>query len=113
MIIEVQRRAHVQKMTYEDFEQRIRDGEIDARTPVRFEVVTGREFVPAGTLELFQALADPRHMAFRRNLSRPGIPFVTAILVGIQVRIYLSSWAPEAKDFLEEDLTNWGPAILE
>lgn len=113
MIIEVQRRAHVQKMTYEDFEQRIRDGEIDARTQVRFEVVTGRDFVPAGTLELFQALADPRHMAFRRNLSRPGIPLVTAILIGIQFRIYLSSWAPDAKDFIEEDLTNWGPAILE
>jgi membrane associated rhomboid family serine protease len=113
VIIEVQRRSHVQQMTYEDFEERIRDGEIDARTHVRFEVVTGAEFVPAGDLELFQALADPRHMAFRRNLSRPGIPIVTAILIGLQVRIYLSSWAPDTKTFLQEDLTNWGPAILE
>ena len=113
MIIEVQRRSHVQQMTYEDFEQRIRDGEIDARTHVRFEVVTGEGFVPAGELELFQALADPRHMAFRRNLSRPGVPIVTAILIGLQVRVYLASWAPETKAFLQEDLTNWGPAILE
>jgi membrane associated rhomboid family serine protease/tetratricopeptide (TPR) repeat protein len=113
VIIEVQRRSHVQQMTYEDFEQRIRDGEIDARTRVRFEVVTGEDFVPAGDLELFQALADPRHMAFRRNLSRPGIPIVTAILIGVQIRVYLSSWAPEAKLLLQEHLTNWGPAILE
>lgn len=113
MIIEVQRRSHVQQMTYEDFEQRIRDGEIDSRTRVRFEVVTGEDFVPAGELELFQALADPRHMAFRRNLSRAGIPIVTAILIGVQIRIYLASWAPDTKTFLQEDLTNWGPAILE
>lgn len=113
MIIEVQRRTHVQQMTYEDFEQRIRDGEIDGRTQVRFEVVTGDDFVPAGDLELYQALADPRHMAFRRNLSRTGIPIVTAILIGLQVRIYLSSWGPSTELWLQDALTNWAPAILE
>ena len=113
MIIDVQRRSHIQQMTYEDFEQRIRDGEIDAGTRVRFEVVTGDAFVPAGELELFQALADPRHMAFRQNLSRSGIPIVTALLVGVQIRIYLASWAPDVKIILQEQFTNWGPAILE
>ncbi len=113
MIIEVQRRTHVQQMTYEDFEQRIRDGEIDGRTQVRFEVVTGDRFVPAGELELFQALADPRHMTFRRNLSRTGIPIVTALLIGLQIRVYLASWGPTTELWMEEQLTNWAPAILE
>ena len=41
MIIEVKRRDHVQRMTYDEFEARIQDGEIAADTPVRFDAVTG------------------------------------------------------------------------
>jgi membrane associated rhomboid family serine protease len=113
LIVEVQRRTRVQQMPYEDFERRIRDGEIDARTPVRFELVTGTEFVPAGDLELFQALADPRRMAFRKNLLTRGVPIITALLVGVQIRIYLTSWSPDTDLWLQETFTNWAPAIYE
>lgn len=113
MIIEVQHRDHVQRITYEDFEQRIIEGEIRAETRVRFELVTGDEFWPAGQLELFSELANPHRMAFRRNLSKPGLPILTAILVGLQVRIYGWSWIPESELWMQEHLTNWAPAILE
>lgn len=113
MIIEIQRSRHIQRMTYEEFEVRIRDGEIPPETLVRFEVVTGEEFVPARTLELYEVLVNPQSLAFRRNLTRVGVPIVTAILVGIQLRIYLLSWAPGAEDFLQEEFTNWAPGILE
>lgn len=113
MLIEVKRRDHVQRMTYEDLEQRILEGDITARTPVRFELVTGDRFVPAGELELFQALADPSLMAFRRNLKQRGTPIVSALLVGVQLRIYLGSWSPGAEGWLQEHWTNWAPAILE
>ena len=113
VLIEVKRKGHVQRMTYEEFEQRIVEGDIQARTPVRFELVTGDRFKPAGELELFQALADPSKMAFRRNLSRRGLPIVTALLVGIQLRIYLASWNPSMETWLQQQLTNWAPAILE
>ncbi len=113
MLIEVKRRGHVQRMTYEELEARIIEGDVHASTPIRFELVTGDEFRPAGELELFQALADPDAMAFRRNLTQPGLPIVTAILVGVQLRIYLASWAPGAESWLQQDFTNWAPAILE
>ena len=113
MLIEVKRQGHVQRMTYEEFEQRIVEGDIQARTPVRFELVTSDRFLPAGELELFQALADPSKMAFRRNLSGRGLPIVTALLVGVQLRIYLASWNPGAETWLQQELTNWAPAILE
>lgn len=113
MLIEVKRRGHVQRMTYEELEQRIIEGDIVARTPVRFDLVTGDRFLPAGELELFQALADPSRMAFRANLSHRGMPIVTALLVGVQLRLYLASWSPEAESWLQRELTNWAPAILE
>jgi membrane associated rhomboid family serine protease len=112
-MVEIQRSRHIQRMSYEEFETRIRDGEIPPTTLVRFEVVTGDEFVPAGQLELYQVLVNPHSLAFRRNLTRVGVPIITAILVGIQLRIYLLSWAPGAEIYLQETFTNWAPGILE
>ncbi|MDP6935073.1 MAG: rhomboid family intramembrane serine protease, partial [Myxococcota bacterium] len=111
--MEVRRKTHVQRMTYEEFETRIRDGEIGEQTPVRFEVVTGDEFVLAGTLELYQALRDPRQMAFRRSLTRLGVPLVTALIVGVQIRIYLVSWFPGVEGWLQSEWSNWAPGIME
>lgn len=113
MIIEVRRGGRVQRITYEDFEARIREGDIRADTPVRFALITGEEFRPAGELELFEALADPEAAAFRENLTRVGMPLATAILVGIQLRIYLLSWAPDAAPWMQTRLTSWNPAVLE
>lgn len=113
MIIELQRSGHIQRMVYEEFESRVRDGEISPEVLVRFEAVTGDEFVPAGTLELYGELVDPGRRAFRDQFRRRGLPLVTAILVGIQIRIYLLSWVPGAEDLLQLDFTNWAPGILE
>ena len=100
-------------MVYEEFERRVRDGEIPASLPVRFEAVTGDQFVPVGELEFYSQLVDPGRRAFRERMSRPGLPILTAILVGIQLRIYLASWAPGADDWLQDAWTNWAPGILE
>ncbi|MDG1479123.1 MAG: rhomboid family intramembrane serine protease [Myxococcota bacterium] len=113
MIVEVKRKSHIQQMTYEDFEERIRDGEIPPETMVRFEVVTGEHFRPVRELELYHALADPQRMAFRKRLTKVGIPLVTCFLVGIQIRIYMISGLNGAEDWLEQNLTNWAPGIIE
>ena len=113
MIVEVRYGDRVQRMTYEDFERRIRDGDVRASTLVRYPLVTGDAFRAAGELELFQALADPEALAFRRNLTTPGLPLATALLVGVQIRVYLWSWAPGLKRWLEAEATNWTPAVLE
>ena len=113
VIIELKRSGHIQRMVYEEFENRVRDGEIPPEVLIRFEAVTGDEFVPAGKLELYGELIDPGRRAFRDQFTRRGIPLVTAILVGIQIRIYLLSWVPGAEDLLQLDYTNWAPGILE
>lgn len=113
MIVEIQRKSHVQMMTYQDFEERIRDGEVDPKTMVRFEVITGDAFRPVGELELYQSLADPQRQAFRRNMMRRGVPIVTALLVGVQIRIYLMSWLGGQEEWLKYSFYNWAPAIIE
>jgi len=113
VIIELQYRGHIQRMVYEEFETRVRDGEISPDVPVRFDAVTGDQFVPVGTLELYRELVNPQRRAFREKLLRPGVPLITAILVGVQIRIYLMSWAPGAEEWLETAWTNWAPGILE
>ena len=113
VIIELQYSGHTQRMVYEEFERRVRDGEVPPELPVRFEAVTGDHFVPVGDLELYAQLVDPGRRAFRERMSRPGLPIVTAVLVGIQLRVYLASWAPGADDWLQSAWTNWAPGILE
>ena len=113
VIIELQYSGHTQRMVYEEFERRVRDGEVPPELLVRFEAVTGDQFVPVGELEFYGQLVDPGRRAFRDRMSRPGLPILTAILVGIQLRIYLASWAPGTDDWLQDSWTNWAPGILE
>ena len=44
MLVEVQQGNQILQLAYEEFEARVVDGESDARTLIRFEVVTGNEF---------------------------------------------------------------------
>ena len=113
VIIELQRPGYIQRILYEEFEARVRDGEIPPTLPIRFDAVTGENFVAAGELEFYRELVNPGRRQFREQLTRRGIPLATAILVGIQIRIYLASWAPGVEDALQRDFTNWAPAVLE
>jgi rhomboid protease GluP len=113
MVVEIQRGGHVQRLSYEDFEERVRDGLIDEHAQLRISAVTGAEFRRAGDLELFQELADPGRVAFRRALTRPGMPLATAVLVGIQLRLWWLTWSPERSGWMLDQLTNWEPGVVE
>jgi len=103
----------VERISMEEFEERVRDGEIPPDMEIRIEVVTGEDFVPAGNLELYEALADPGMRAFRASLVQAGVPLVTIVLIGVQVRLYLLSKVPKGASFLLDNAPNWAPAILE
>lgn len=112
MSIELQRETGVETLPFDEFERLVRQGEVPPETLVRMEVLTGKDFKPVGELELYLTLADPEDLAYARRL-RNDPPVVTALLVGIQLRIYLWSKAPGAGDWLVDNVTNWAPAILE
>jgi rhomboid protease GluP len=110
--IEVKGALGVDTLTFEDFERRVRQGEFDGETLVRMDVLTGRDFRRLGELEIYQTLADPEDLAWSKRL-RHGAPLMTALLVGLQIRIYLWSKAPGSADWLVDHATNWAPAVLE
>lgn len=113
MIVEIKRSGFVQKLAFDEFELRVRNGEVPADTLIRFEPVTGEAFRPAGELEFFRETADPDRLAFRRNLSRTGLPIVTALMVGLQLRVFVWGHAADRRGFLMEHFANWGPAAFE
>lgn len=73
-------------LAWEEFEDRIRSGRVDASTQVRFPPATGDAFVAAGTLELYGDLQDDDRSRFaaRFTFRRPAwvtLATVTALLV--------------------------------
>lgn len=113
MIVEIKRSGFVQRLGFDEFERRVRDGEVPADVLVRFEPVTGDAFKPAGELEFYRETADPDRLAFRRNLTRVGLPLVTALMVGLQLRVFVWSLGTDRKLWLQEHFANWGPAVFE
>ena len=113
MIVEIKRSGFIQRLGFDEFERRVRNGEIPPDTFIRFDPVTGVEFRPAGDLEFFQEAADPDRLAFRKNLTRMGLPIVTALMVGMQARVFFWGSTPDRRNFLMEHFANWGPAAFE
>jgi len=113
VIVWIKRSGFVQQLAFDEFEARVRDGEVPAETLIRFEPVTGEDFRAAGELEFYREAADPDRLAFRRNLSRAGLPLVTALMVGLQLRVFVWGSAPGRSSFLMEHFANWGPAAFE
>lgn len=99
-------------LSYEDFEERVRRGEIGPEIELCYPEVTGRDFLPVGELELYQILSNPEQRRFEARL-RNGIPLATALLVGLQVRIFFLGKLPGGEDLIISHFTNWAPAVLE
>ncbi len=113
MIVDLKMDGALTRLTYDEFERLVRDGQLPPDAEIRFEAATGDRFVPLRTLELYRDLVDSDQMVFRRGLKERGLPLVTAILVGVQFRIYLWSKLPGGDSWLLERFANWAPAALE
>jgi rhomboid protease GluP len=75
-------------LSLEEFEARVRQGLITPSTPVRFPVLTGEQWVDARELELFRRLYAPARIHFTRAFSLGRFPWLTAVLVVLQVVLY-------------------------
>ncbi|MFH1469835.1 MAG: rhomboid family intramembrane serine protease [Pseudomonadota bacterium] len=112
-MVELQYDGRTVRYTYEDFEQLVRDGQVPPHALIRFPAATGDRFVPLRSLELYRELAQSDQARLFRELSSASIPWLTALLVGIQVRVFLFSLLPGRGSSLVERLANWSPAELE
>lgn len=100
-------------LTWEELEARAAEGRIPPDALVRAPTVGTDTWTRAADLEWIQALATSRAAAFERARSRAGPPIVTALLLGVQIRVWWLARLPEVKGTLESQWTKWVPPILE
>lgn len=72
----------------EEFEARVERGDVDPSIPVQLPPLTGNRFVPAGELELFERLYQPRSIYFRRAFHLGRIPVLTIALSLANVAVF-------------------------
>ena len=79
-------------LTWEDWEAGVSSGRISPATLVNFEPVTGDRFEPAETLGMYQSLREQSatiaEQAWADSFRNGAPPWVTALLVGVQVTIW-------------------------
>ena len=112
MSLKLRTKDGTETMSYDAFEERVRLGEIGPEVEVCFAEVTGENFTPAGELELWKELANPEHRRFQTRL-RYGAPLATALLLGLQLRVFFLAKLPGGEDLAIDHFTNWAPAVLE
>lgn len=103
----------VEVLSWEEFEERVVSGRIPDHALVRFEPVTGADFVEASELDLVQSLKQDAARAWQARFSGGGAPILTALLVGVQIRIWIYTHMPDGGDAFTYAFLNWLPPAME
>ena len=89
-MIEVRRGdGRIELLPFDLFEEEVRQGGIDADTPMRFGPVTGEDFVPAGGLELWRSVEDSPQTRFERAFDLRRLSPVTLLFSGFLALVFL------------------------
>src|SRR5919197_3195802 len=75
----------------EEFEARIRSGQISPQCLVRFPATTGETFVPACELQVWKTPHEPRRAYFSRAFTLLRFPWMTVALIAGNVAVHLWS----------------------
>ncbi len=75
-------------LSWEQWEQRVRSGRVPGYALVRFEPVTGADFVEADSLDLFHSLRDDARQAWSDRYRAGPPPWMTALLAGVMIRVW-------------------------
>ncbi len=80
-----------EELDLNEFEARIRRGEVSPQSLVRMPAVTGDRFVPACELELWRRLQDGRKAYFARAFSLARFPFFTSAVILLNLAAFLAT----------------------
>ncbi len=75
----------------DEFEARVRKGDVSPQCLVRFPAVTGEAFVPACELEVWRSVHEPRRAHFGRTFGMLRFPWVTTGLIAVNLAVHLWS----------------------
>ncbi len=78
-----------ESLELEEFEERVRRGELTPDTLVCFPPVTGEGWVCARNLELFRGLYNPERLYFTRHFSLSRVPLLTLLVVSANLLMFL------------------------
>jgi membrane associated rhomboid family serine protease len=111
-LIRVRIGAELHELTWEEWEDRVRAGRVPPDALVSFDAVTQGAWRPAAELELYRSLQNDAAVAWQGHFFEGPPPIVTALLVGVQIRIWWFARIPEVRNELVQRFTNWtGPAL--
>ena len=91
----------------------MRAGRVPPDALVRFEAVTQGAFVRAADLELYRSLRSEATLAYQGRFASSPPPIATALLVGVQIRIWWMAKLPGVAAPMVALGTKWSPYILE
>jgi membrane associated rhomboid family serine protease len=111
MTIRLRAASGERTMLLEDFEERVRHGQVTPDVPVFSP--TEASFVPAGSLRSYRDVLDADATRLARALNRRALPLLTAVLVGIQFNLFFWGLIPGFRRPLVMAFVNWGPLSLE
>ncbi|MBT3218254.1 MAG: rhomboid family intramembrane serine protease [Proteobacteria bacterium] len=102
-----------QLLSWDEWEESVKNGRIPADALIRFDPVTGKEWVRAEQLEMYHSMRDDAAIRWRGEFHHGKVPILTALLIGVQVRIWWFGWVPGVEPILVNRLTNWTSPALE
>jgi len=100
-------------MSWEDFEERVREGRVPPDALVRFPPITGDLWRHAAELDVYHELRKDRTAGWRLRFESNPVPWMTALIVGIQIRLWWWARLPDVRSELLRDWTRSTSAILE
>ena len=102
-----------QHLSWDEWEESVKNGRIPADALIRFEPVTSDKWVPADQLEMYHSMRDDAAIRWRGEFHHGKAPILTALLIGVQVRLWWFAWIPGVEPVLVNRLTNWTSPALE
>lgn len=108
-VIRIRTESGEESLELEEFEARVRRGELAGHCPVQFAPLTGEEFVRADELEIFRRLHRPKTLYFARAFNLGRFPRMTAAFVLLDIALYM---AMSLRGPIDQDLlVSWGAKV--
>ncbi len=112
-MVEVRIGDQTESLSWESWEQRVAEGRVPEDAHIRFEPVTGDGWVPAGELAMYRSARSRSAATFAAHAARATPPLLTALLLGVQLRLWGLARDAGVARWMERDLTKWTAPILE
>ena len=100
------------ELTWDQWEHRVNQGQIASETLVQFAPVTGDTYRVASELEIYTSLVTQSAAAWKDAYRAASPPWMTALLVGVQIRIWWLAWSSSSFNDLSWTFLS-APAVYE